>query len=161
VVRSSISPTRRSRKRGRDEIDEENREQREFANEARTDALKLRHWAKAESDPQAEYPFRKYDVPTPVFTYNDDEYTRLLSSTFPVNRSHDSLGLNKYLPSDLPVPGEDGEPGESWSREETDYLFDLLREYDLRWYVVADRWEFGGPERKLHVSVSIYKYMIL
>jgi DNA methyltransferase 1-associated protein 1 len=31
---------------------------------------------------------------------------------------------------------------DDWSREETDYLFDLLRKYDLRFLVVADRWEY-------------------
>lgn len=32
---------------------------------------------------------------------------------------------------------------DGWTREETVYLFDLLREYDLRFIVVADRYEFG------------------
>ena len=40
-----------------------------------------------------------------------------------------------------------------WTKEETDYLFDLVREYDQRFYVVGDRYDFpGGPPRSLEVS---------
>ncbi len=28
-----------------------------------------------------------------------------------------------------------------WGREETDYLFDLCEQFDLRWFVIADRYE--------------------
>ncbi|KAF8605371.1 hypothetical protein BDV93DRAFT_438963 [Ceratobasidium sp. AG-I] len=35
-----------------------------------------------------------------------------------------------------------------WSREETDYLFDMAREYDVRFLVMHDRYSFpGGVER--------------
>jgi hypothetical protein len=43
--------------------------------------------------------------------------------------------------------------GDDWSREETDYLFNMLREWDLRWFIVLDRWDFpSGPQRDLPVS---------
>ena len=32
---------------------------------------------------------------------------------------------------------------EHWSREETDHLFDLCKTYDLRFYIVHDRWDSG------------------
>jgi hypothetical protein len=32
---------------------------------------------------------------------------------------------------------------EHWSREETDHLFDLCKTYDLRFYIVHDRWNSG------------------
>ena len=38
---------------------------------------------------------------------------------------------------------------DDWSREETDYLFTMCREYDLRWPIVWDRYEFPGKTRKL------------
>ena len=41
----------------------------------------------------------------------------------------------------------------AWTKEETDYLFNLVREYDGRFYVVHDRYEWpSGPERTLEVS---------
>lgn len=40
-----------------------------------------------------------------------------------------------------------------WTKEETDYLFGIVQEYDLRFYVVADRYDFpGGPYRTIEVS---------
>lgn len=33
----------------------------------------------------------------------------------------------------------------TWSLHETTYLFDLLRNYDLRFIVVADRYDYHGP----------------
>lgn len=31
---------------------------------------------------------------------------------------------------------------DDWSREETDYLMDMVSEYDLRWVVIADRYDY-------------------
>ena len=40
-----------------------------------------------------------------------------------------------------------------WTKEETDYLFNLVREYDSRFYIVADRYEFAtGPPRSMEVG---------
>lgn len=40
------------------------------------------------------------------------------------------------------------EPG--WTKEETDYLFSIVQEYDLRFYVIADRYNYpGGPPRTI------------
>ncbi|KAL5487600.1 SWC4 [Sanghuangporus weigelae] len=39
---------------------------------------------------------------------------------------------------------------EGWTKEETDYLFNIVQEYDLRFYVIADRYIFpGGPPRSV------------
>ena len=35
---------------------------------------------------------------------------------------------------------------DTWSKEETEYLIDLCVEYDLRWIVIADRYEFQPKE---------------
>ncbi|KAF8195705.1 hypothetical protein K438DRAFT_1906372 [Mycena galopus ATCC 62051] len=86
---------------------------RPFKNGARTDSLQLNHWTKASADPDAEYPFAKYNVQRPTYTYSEDEYTRHL---------------------------EDPE----WTKEETDYLLNIVTEYDTRWYVIYDRYEYAG-----------------
>ncbi|OCH94301.1 hypothetical protein OBBRIDRAFT_747979 [Obba rivulosa] len=94
-------------------------EWRSFKNGARSDGFELSHWAKAGSDPNAEYPFAKYNVQTTSYVYSQEEYARLL---------------------------EDAE----WTKEETDYLFNLVREYDSRFHVVYDRYEYpSGPQRTL------------
>ncbi|GLB33978.1 putative SANT/Myb-like domain of DAMP1 [Lyophyllum shimeji] len=92
---------------------------RTFKNNARQDSLQLRHWVKATTEEETEYPFAKYNVQSNVFTYSQDEYTRFL---------------------------EDKE----WTKEETDYLFQLARDYDVRWYVMYDRYDFpGGVPRSI------------
>ncbi|KZT05541.1 uncharacterized protein LAESUDRAFT_726808 [Laetiporus sulphureus 93-53] len=94
-------------------------EWKSFKNGARSDSLKLSHWTKAETDPDADYPFAKYNIQPMAYVYSQDEYTRFLED-------------------------------KDWTKEETDYLFNLAREYDLRWYIIHDRYEYeGGPERTL------------
>ncbi|KAL4906500.1 SWR1-complex protein 4 [Aspergillus multicolor] len=107
-----------------------------FSNEARSDDLILRHWqrepestqtpaiegTKTEgetTEPQVkekrdepEYPFAKYNIKTNV------------------PRRYTTDEYNRHLRSD------------DWSREETDYLMDLVEEYHLRWMVIADRYDF-------------------
>ncbi|KAJ7498745.1 hypothetical protein FB451DRAFT_8701 [Mycena latifolia] len=94
-------------------------EWRPFKNGARTDSLQLNHWAKASADPDAEYPFAKYNVQPATYTYSQDEYTRFLLD-------------------------------DEWTKDETDYLMNIVREYDTRWYVIQDRYEYpGGVERSM------------
>lgn len=43
-----------------------------------------------------------------------------------------------------------------WTKEETDYLFELVKEYDLRWQVIADRYDFiGGRPRSMEVRLFV------
>ena len=42
-----------------------------------------------------------------------------------------------------------------WTKEETDYLFNLMREYDGRFFVVHDRYEYpNGPERSIEARTT-------
>ncbi|KAJ7284008.1 hypothetical protein C8J57DRAFT_1447932 [Mycena rebaudengoi] len=51
-----------------------------------------------------------------------------------------------YSPDEYTRHLEDSE----WTKEETDYLVDIIREYDMRWYVIQDRYDFpGGPPRSM------------
>ena len=43
-----------------------------------------------------------------------------------------------------------------WSKEETDYLFKMIEDYDSRFLVVHDRYEFpGGVPRLLEVRTML------
>ena len=49
-----------------------------------------------------------------------------------------------------------------WTKEETDYLFNLVREYDMRFYVVADRYEYpGGQARSLEVASFLWFFKVM
>lgn len=111
------------------------RQWRPFDNPAREDGLLLSHWEKVspsettavsgENQSMAldgsdgtttvarNYSFAKYNTTTNVYSYSSDEY---------VSHLRDETG--------------------NWSREETDYLFSLCHKYDLRWFVIKDRWDF-------------------
>lgn len=108
-----------------------NRVWREFDNPARKDNLRLYHWeriplteqtsnADAASQDISSSSFAKFNVSTNVYSYSTDEY---------LSHLRDDTG--------------------DWSREETDYLFSLCHEYDLRWIVIKDRWDwrtFSGQD---------------
>ncbi|OAX83333.1 hypothetical protein ACJ72_02312 [Emergomyces africanus] len=110
-----------------------------FENPARSDGLVLRHWQRkralanevppdetttavdgqdkkesevAEQKPEDVYAFAKYNIKAQVPKRYTDDQ------------------YNRYLKS------------HNWSREETDYLMDLVEEYDLRWVVIVDRYEY-------------------
>lgn len=97
-----------------------------FKNEARKDGLELKRWVKCFVDKQGshreangvEYPFAKLDKPADVLKYSDVEWERCL------------LGLSN-----------------DWTRQETDYLLDLCRQFSLRFPVIEDRYDFRGRQR--------------
>ena len=55
-----------------------------------------------------------------------------------------------FLYNNLTSPSE-----QPWTKELTDYLFELYREYDGRWYIIWDRAEFP-VECKFDIDVSFY-----
>jgi DNA methyltransferase 1-associated protein 1 len=67
-------------------------------------------------DVGGDYAFAKYNKKIELLEYNDAEWTVL------------KLGADP-----------------EWSRAETDYLFDLCRQFDLRFVVIADRYNFVPP----------------
>ncbi|KAK9905816.1 hypothetical protein WJX75_006806 [Coccomyxa subellipsoidea] len=95
-----------------------------FHNPARKDDLKLEHWVKCYKDPagkvrpadEGEYSFAKYNKKMMVYNYDEEEWTNV-------------------------VPAD-----QDWSREETDYLISMCEQFDLRFLVIADRYEFPGSK---------------
>jgi len=93
-----------------------------FSNSARTDELKLSQWTKDEI--VGEYPFAKFNRKVKIVEYSDEDYKSM---------------LNNFQP--LPKKSEKEPNGfEPWTREETDELFKMCIEYDLRFVVINDRW---------------------
>ncbi|KZP00204.1 hypothetical protein CALVIDRAFT_560796 [Calocera viscosa TUFC12733] len=88
---------------------------REFDNPARKDHLKLR-----------DYRFARYNVDSSPITYTDEEYEAIYGT---IPAALDSAMLASTSKEDAP-----------WTKEDTDYLFRLVREYDQRFIVVVDRW---------------------
>ncbi|KAJ3007858.1 swr complex subunit, partial [Thoreauomyces humboldtii] len=95
---------------------------RDFLNPARADSLKLQHWVKATDE--EEYYFAKFNKSLEMVEYSDEEYDTVIK-----NLKHA------------------GTP--SWTKAETDYLYDLIRRFDLRWLVIHDRYEWANLTRRI------------
>lgn len=95
---------------------------KQFHNPARTDILQLSHWVKGYKDvtgrvrdaDEGEYTFAKFNKKVHCYKYDDEEYESLV----------------KKLSTE-------------WTREETDYLIDMCERFDLRFPIIADRYEYG------------------
>ncbi|KAL3131021.1 hypothetical protein ABBQ38_000343 [Trebouxia sp. C0009 RCD-2024] len=100
---------------------------RPFTNPARKDGLVLQHWVKCFKDTAGKlreadetYPFAKFNKQLYIFKYDDDEWDNVLVK----------------------------DP--AWTREETDYLLQLCELFDLRFLIIADRYEYpGGVHRSM------------
>ena len=108
-------------------------EWRPFKNPSRNDDLELCHWVKCYTNTatnskiipsEQEYPFAKYNTHAKVMRYNDEEWESLIQAD------------------------------EDWTKEETDYLLDLIETMDMRWFAIADRYmyEKDGNTRERSVD---------
>ncbi|KAF8822182.1 Myb family Dna-binding domain-containing protein, partial [Cardiosporidium cionae] len=82
-----------------------------FVNPARNDNLMLHHWCR-ESDAFQDYPFAMYNFSIKIPKYSQSLYEREL----------------KNLDS-------------SWTKAETEYLWELCEKFDLRFHVIHDRYD--------------------
>lgn len=82
-----------------------------FSNPARTDSAVFHHWRRAADEPK-EYPFAQFNKPLSIPTYTPTEY-------------------NLHLKSNTL----------KWSKAQTDHLFELARRFDMRFVIMADRWD--------------------
>jgi DNA methyltransferase 1-associated protein 1 len=102
---------------------------RHFRNSARSDGLQLKHWARTapeggsgkvstptETD-DGDYAFTKFSKPVDMVHYSDSEYSKCVELKASANPS--------------------------WTKAETDRLFDLLHTFNMNFIVVHDRWDFG------------------
>ncbi|KAL8820725.1 MAG: hypothetical protein Q9223_001113 [Gallowayella weberi] len=111
-----------------------------FSNEARKDGLVLRHWGFRDDVNTSAFPTTPADsnaaseeqderVPKPTSNYQYAKYNVRVDRPVYTDEQY-----NAKLKSDV------------WTKDETDYLVDLAYEYDLRWIVIADRYEYQPPQ---------------
>ncbi|KAJ6108389.1 hypothetical protein N7523_009712 [Penicillium sp. IBT 18751x] len=110
-----------------------------FTNGARSDGLVLNHWQRkhestrppapdgAQMDVDGKTEDGVEEAPKPLEQeYNFAKYN--VKARVP--RRYNDEEYNRLLKSD------------AWTREETDYLMDLATDYDLRWVLIADRYDY-------------------
>ncbi|CAI6338172.1 unnamed protein product [Periconia digitata] len=106
--------------------------QQDFVNQARNDGLVLKHWR------------RKHAPAPPV---QDGEDTAMEETDITGPYIENCGDFNKYnISVDLPTFSDEEYEAHlrsnDWSREETDYLFEVVRDYSYRWAVVWDRYDY-------------------
>jgi len=99
-----------------------------FSNSARADGLALRHWQR-KANVDNDYAFARFNRKVAIVRYSIEEYTLLVA------------------PSD---------EGSGWTQDETNTLFDLADELDLRWYVIEDRWPLEKKRTLLDLKLRYY-----
>lgn len=89
-----------------------------------------------------EYPFSKFNRVIDVPDYTDEEYERHLIGK--VYKMMNGCGLLICFLLDS-----------EWTKDETDYLFNLCRRYDLRFPVIHDRYDFPEKTRSIEVKSEL------
>ncbi|KAK5147173.1 hypothetical protein LTR04_000906 [Oleoguttula sp. CCFEE 6159] len=102
-----------------------------FVNSARTDGLILRHWLKKEEARPLE--------DTDVKDAPDGEIQeQKLETEYRYSRYNTQIDVPTYDEATYNTHLQDPD----WTKEETDYLVDLVKEYYRKWAVVVDRYDF-------------------
>ncbi len=115
------------------------REATPFVNPARKDGLVLKHWR------------RKRDPSVTTFAAPEDGID--VSMTHGQSKPPQTDPAYYYAKFNVKVSGPQYDEtqynthlrSDDWSKEETDYLVDLAPAYDLRWPIIADRYDFQPP----------------
>ncbi|OAA76952.1 SWR1-complex protein 4 [Akanthomyces lecanii RCEF 1005] len=115
-------------------------ELREFRNSARDDAsLILRHWRRKDTKQE----------PDATMTATTDEQGAAVVDAAPADGVEDSAFAKYNVRVSVPQYSDDqylqNLQNDDWSREETDYLIGLARDFDLRWPLIWDRYEWSPP----------------
>ncbi|KAJ5320274.1 hypothetical protein PENANT_c010G11754 [Penicillium antarcticum] len=116
-----------------------------FTNNARSDGLVLNHWQRKHESARPPVP-----APAPEGSEMEVDQPKEDGEDAPKPPEQEYAFAKYNIKPRLPKRYTDDEyarllKSEDWSREETDYLVDLVTEYDIRWVVIADRYDYQPP----------------
>ena len=113
-----------------------------FKNSARKeDSLVLRHWKK-----------KTEVVPAPVGEDGNPALSEPLTEQETEDSTFAKFSVNVNIPRYDDEQYKAQLESEDWTRSETDYLMNLAQEYDLRWPVIWDRYEYEPPAPEVEDS---------
>ncbi|KAK4949790.1 swr complex subunit [Elasticomyces elasticus] len=120
-------------------------EERPFQHGARTDGLVLRHWKRSIPGSQVRPPAltnveSSADVEMTDHSKAAPEMQEIrFEEEFPSHKWDVKVQTPLYTDEQY----ETLLKSDDWTKQETDYLMGLCREYDLRWVIIADRYDTG------------------
>ncbi|CAD6184685.1 unnamed protein product [Caenorhabditis auriculariae] len=103
-----------------------------FTNEARSDGLQLHHWQRVDRLENSE-------------PYAFSRFNKVIQVPQFTDEEYEN-----YLKSS------------KWSKEETEYLFEVCRQFDIRWPIVVDRYDntrFGTPRSMEDIKDRFYSIL--
>jgi DNA methyltransferase 1-associated protein 1 len=127
------------------------REMTPFTNPARDDGLVLRHWSKRKETNHPIFPATPAESNGALEVEQDIKVTKIEPNyhfaKFNVKLEKPEYTLAQY---------ETHLKSVDWDKPETDYLIELVHEWDLRWVVIADRYDYrpGGSKSQDNSNVT-------
>lgn len=115
-----------------------------FTNPARKDGLVLRHWKRAPDQTTTGLP------PATPASAETPGGANGISEGFPDSKATQTeadyhfakFNVRVEVPEYNDNQYEAYLKSDEWGREESDYLIDMAKDYDLRWIVIADRYDY-------------------
>lgn len=119
----------------KDELIALRRIQQPFTNPARADGLVLKHWRRK---PTTAPPVQEADDATMQEGDTADASDMYVESC----SDYAKYDIKVDMPSFTDEEYDQFLRSDDWSREETDYLFEVVRDYSYRWPVIWDRYDY-------------------
>lgn len=115
-----------------------------FGNSARRDGLILKHWRRKGDTTNigAGMPVTPADSNAASEMETEDKATTTIQDSYWA-KYNVKVERPKYTEEQYDTHLRNGD----WSKEETDYLVDLATEFDLRWVLISDRYEYKAGEQ--------------
>ncbi|KIV78757.1 hypothetical protein PV11_06369 [Exophiala sideris] len=120
-------------------------EERPFQHGARTDGLVLRHWKRSIPGSHVRPPALSNVESSADVEMTDDSKAapEVQEIRFEEEFPSHKWDVKVQTPSYTDEQYETLLKSDDWTRQETDYLMGLCRDYDLRWVIIADRYDTG------------------
>ena len=115
-------------------------EEKTFQHGGRTDGLVLRHWKRSIPGTNARPPVVANGPADVEMTDEPKAASAMQDLKFEDEYPSQKWNVKVQVPSYTDEQYESMVKADDWSRQETDYLMNLCRDYDLRWIVIADRY---------------------
>ncbi|KAI9643125.1 swr complex subunit [Ciborinia camelliae] len=122
-------------------------EERKFKNSARGgDGLVLKHWRKVEGREREREKERDAEGDTEMGDNVEDGKGKEKEDEAFEDSTFAKYNVKVQVPTYTDEEYKEILENEEWSRHETDYLMRMVQEYDLRWPVIWDRYEYILPD---------------
>ena len=127
------------------------RERRPFNNAARDDGLVLRHWRKKEDIGIAALATPADSNAATEMEVDEKEKDPRVEPDYVYAKFNVKVTVPEYTEEQYWSHLKNHD----WTKEETDYLIDLAQDFDLRWIVIGDRYDYRPAETQKEKADSM------